>query len=295
MTSVTVPIDTNPFPFRWGVEVLGYEWVRGHDSEWHLTARASRMQNTGLRVYDPLKDNRLFLKFSAVQTSRGAILKFANRYGDLFNSYNLKDMVVRPTGQYWPSQLRGASLNRWKLEINQMRVLVRIWRAIKGARKNELKHFIFWRDKNAVEYRLGMSIVWLATPEINNYLLKLFTPGDVLKPAMYLLQREINRRIAEADNSGYVPIVPRLVWCPGPRKEGIARPDHHQRIIFHPTNLLAAMWLQFARAITEEYRLQICEGCGEYFQIGKGARRIHTQTCSDRCRQRLSRRLRGEN
>jgi hypothetical protein len=40
--------------------------------------------------------------------------------------------------------------------------------------------------------------------------------------------------------------------------------------------------------------VRICEGCGEYFQIGKGARRMHAQTCGDRCRQRLSRRLKSK-
>jgi hypothetical protein len=203
-------------------------------------------------------------------------------------------MVARPTGQYRPSELQGASLNRWASEINEMRALVRIWRAIKGARKNELRRFIFWRDKNAVEYRFGTSMVWLATPEINNHLLKRFRHGDVLKPAMYLLQREINRRIADADDTGYVPIVPRLVWCPGPRIDGVSKPDHHQRIVFHPVNLLAALWLQFAKTVTQEYQLGICLACGEYFQIGKGARRMHAKTCGDRCRQRLSRRLRSD-
>jgi hypothetical protein len=76
---------------------------------------------------------------------------------------------------------------------------------------------------------------------------------------------------------------------PGPRIGGASpKPDDHQRIVFQPTNLLAAIWLQFARAVTEEYPLRICEGCGEYFQVGPG-RRAHTKTCKDRCRQRACR------
>lgn len=44
-----------------------------------------------------------------------------------------------------------------------------------------------------------------------------------------------------------------------------------KRLIFEPTNLLAAILLQFARAVTEGYQLQTCAGCGEYFQVGKAA------------------------
>jgi hypothetical protein len=128
----------------------------------------------------------------------------------------------------------------------------------------------------------------LASPKYNKVLLDRFKPFDVLRPALYALQAEINKRIAEFG------VVPTLVWCPGPRINGIAKPDHHQRIVFVPKNLLAAMWLQFAQAVTGEYQLRECKGCGEYFQIGPGARRGQTKTCSSRCRQRASRAIRDQ-
>jgi len=137
--------------------------------------------------------------------------------------------------------------------------------------------------------KVEWSATLLASPHFNKTLLSRFRPRDVLKPALYLLQAEINKRIANSSSPDHLAIVPRLVWCPGPMIDGVAKPDHHQRIIFEPTNLLAAMWFQFAQAVTEEYQLQECKECGEYFQIGKGARRIHTETCSTRCRKRASR------
>jgi len=289
VTSVTVPINTDPFPFLWQVEVAGYQWVRGYDSEWRLAARVSGTQERRLRVYAPLKDNRLFLRFAALTTGRSDIKKFADRFGVLFNIYGLADMVRRPSGQYSTSQQQGTTFSRWKWEIEKMRCLARIWKAVKGGRKSELRKVVHWKDKNAVGYRLGKRSVWLAAPELNQHLLRRFKPNDVLRPAMYLLQREINSRIADETSSTHLAIVPRLVWCPGSRIDDFARPDHHQRMIFQPTNLLAAMWLQFALAVTEEYQLRVCEGCGEPIQVGKGARRMHTQTCGSRCRQRVSR------
>lgn len=289
MTSVTVPINPDPFPFLWQVEVAGYEWVKGYDSEWHLAARKSRGPDSRQRIYAPLKDSRLFFRFAALKTSRSAVRRFADRYGVFFSSYGDSDVVHRPSGEHTIAQLHGTSFRRWKWEIEKIGLLVRIWKAVKGARKSELKKVIYWEDRNAVGYRLGASFGWLATPEINPRLLSRFRPTDVLKPALYLLQKEINARIADDTSAAHLAIVPRLVWCPGPRVEEIARPDHHQRIVFRPTNLLAAIWLQFARAVTEEYQPRVCEGCGEYFQIGKGARRMHAQTCGSRCRQRVSR------
>jgi hypothetical protein len=293
VTSVTVPFHPDPFPFVWLVEESGYEWVKGHDLEWRLTARTSATPQRRLRPYIPLKGNGLFLKFAAVNPTRNGIKEFANRYGLLFDKYADTDAVCRRPGQYTISQLFGTSLRMWRSEIEHMNLLVQIWRAVRGGQKRKLKKFIVWAGERAVGYEFCGSHVWLATEDINGHLLSRFRAGDVLRPAIYLLQREVNRRIAENETSAY-KIVPRLAWCPGPRIEGSTRPDHHQRLVFQPTNLLAAMWLQFARAVTEEYRLRICEGCGEYFQVGKGARRMHARTCGDRCRQRLSRRRRDE-
>jgi len=205
----------------------------------------------------------------------------------------MRKPVLAP-GQYRIEQLHGTSLRKWKWEIECMRSLVDIWKAIKAARKHDLKRVIKWDAKDVVSYKIelpsGMSSGGiLASPNLHQNLLTSFRSGDVVMPARYLLQGQINRRIADISSSDHLAIVPLLVWCPGPRIDGLAKPDHHQRIIFEPTNLLAAMWLQFARAVTEEYQLQMCEGCGEYFQIGKGARRSHTKTCSSRCRQRASR------
>jgi hypothetical protein len=295
VTTVTVPIDTDthPFAFCWLVEVQGYEWVKGQDSEWRLATSASGGPDTITRLYYPMRDTRLFLRFAALTGNRTEIRNFANRYGDLFDQHDMADVVRRPEGRYSISQLYGTSMRRWKWEIERMRMLVRVWKAVKGVRRHELRRIVFWKDDTSVGYRLGSGRSWLATRNHNPHLLKRFNPQDVLKPAMYLLQREINRKIAGETSSAHVAIVPLLVWCRGPRINGVAKPDHHQRIIFQPTNLLSAIWLQFAQAVTEEYQLRTCEGCGEYFQVGKGAHRMHTKTCSTRCRQRASRKRRG--
>ncbi len=270
--------------------------MQGLASELRLVASLDSATHKGNVVrYVPLVDDHLFEKFADLKLTPASIQPFANRYGDLSNRYSPATAVRRPAGTYRTSQLHGSSLRKWKGEIQRMRILVAIWRAVKAARKRDLEGVIVWTRRNTVEYGLPWTETLIASPHYNKHLLDRFKPLDVIRPAMYLLQAEINRRIADPTDDDFLSIVPRFVWCPGPRNdEGKAKPDHHQRIIFEPTNLLAAIWLQFARAVTEGYQLQTCAGCGEYFQVGKGARRAHTKTCSDKCRQLVSRKNRRE-
>lgn len=287
---MTKPINPNPFVFHWLREDQGYEWMQGIDSRTRLVAKADAAPDAAKLVrYRPLDDKRLFERFADLKPTRASIQQFADRYGDLFNEYGLSTRVRRPRGQYRISQLHGASLQRWKAEVGRMKALVGIWRAIKAARKRDLKDVIVWKDPETLEYRLKWSETLLACPLYNSQLLKRFESLDVIRPAMYLLQAEINKRIADPTNPDHLPIIPRLVWCPGPEYYGIAQPDHHQRLIFEPGNLLSAIWLQFARALTDGYQLQTCAICGEHFQIGKGAFRTDKKTCGPRCRKRLSR------
>ena len=58
-----------------------------------------------------------------------------------------------------------------------------------------------------------------------------------------------------------------------------------------PKNLLGAIWLQFAMAITGNKRFTDCEMCGKPFEVKKGTRK----TCSDKCRKALSRAKQTEN
>ena len=238
--------------------------------------------------HSPLDDPKLFERFADLKLTRESIQQFANQYGNLFARYGGSATVCRPPGKYHISQLHGPSLRKWKAEVQRMRTLVTIWRAIKEQRKQDLEDVIVWKAEDTVGYKLTWTDDLIANPRYRKHLLDRFRPLDVFKPAMYLLHAEINKRLADPDADGYLPVFPRLEWCSGPQINGVARPDHHQRLVFGPANLLAAIWLQFARAVTE-VRLQLCSGCDQYFQVGKGARRIHTKTCSVACRQRLSR------
>jgi hypothetical protein len=260
------PIKTDPFIFRGVVSEAGYEWLKGMDGKPRLVSR--HVPGVGFRACVPHPG--LFREFAELNPTREAIQGFAGRYGDLFNRYELRQSVARDDG----TGSEGASLGTWREEIGEMRVLVGLWDQIQDQRLAELTKIITRTEKElyyVIKTPKGKVNATLAHGDG----LSRFDHADVLLPARCALQSEINKRIAETLT------VPRLAWTP----------DYHQRIIFQPSNLLAAMWMQFAQAVTGEFQLKRCEGCGIYFQVGPGGRRADATTCGDKCRQQKKRKL----
>jgi hypothetical protein len=282
------PIDSDPFAFYCYVEEEGYRWASGKfDSEPRLIGRG------GFERRPPVRDrlpSGLFLEFANLEPNRDAILRFANRYGDLFDSYSLEDVVMKEGRMQG-----GATLKRWKGEIGDMHALVRIWEAIEKRNERELKKIITW-DAKGVRYSIKTTKqeqhTRLAHSDDPENRLARFERGDTFLPAQYALQAEINRRIAAPQNL----TVPRLVWTHEwtdertRKRTGREERERYQRIIFTPSNLLAALWIQFAESLAKGYQLKLCQGCGGHFLSGPGARRADAMTCRDACRQRKRRR-----
>ena len=273
------PIKTDPFIFQWSVDAAGHEWKPGLNSQVCLFERGGFERK--VRVYYPLKKAGLFAEFAELKPKRDAILQFANRYGDLGADTD-GDLLVEG-GRFKV----GSKLTTWKNEIGDMNALVSLWKAKQQRSSNKLESVMKW-VKGVISYRIstprGTIEQVLAHPDTDRVLLERFRPGDLLQPARYALQREINKRLDRTRT------VPQLIWCPGDMlEEGTFEPDGIQRVVFQPSSLLAAMWLQFAQAVTGEFQLRRCEVCGKYFQLGPGGRRADAITCGDACRQRKRR------
>lgn len=266
-----VPIQTDPFIFRWTVNEAGYEWADGPDGKLHLYPRQE--PGKGISIYTP--EPGLFREFANTSPTRDGIQKFAETYGDLLDRWDILHTEVRG-GRF----VGGTSLNRWKVKIEDMRSIVNIWDQIEDeGRHAELAKIIVCTETE-IRYVRGMTDVPLAREgELSR-----FAPKDLVLPAKTALQFEINKRLSDTETPTL--IVPRLTWTP----------DHRQRIVFKPSNLLAEMWMRFAQAIAGEFGLKQCAVCFKFFQVGPGGKRQDTATCSDRCRQIKSRReseLRG--
>lgn len=259
-------VRTDPFIFRGPVNEAGYEWLTGTDSRPRLVP--VRVPGVGSRPCEPHPG--LFREFAELSPTKAAIQGFAEKYGDLFSRYEMEQGAVRKDG----TVAFGASLGTWTKEIADTRILVGLWDQIQTQQLTELGKIIRRTDKEisyVIKTPRRTSDVTLAHVDIGSGLDR-FDKEDVLFPARCALQIEVNKRIAES------PTVPRLAWTP----------DYHQRIIFEPSNLLAAMWIQFAQDMTGRFRLEKCV-CGNYFQVGPGAFRGHKKTCGPKCRQRKHR------
>ena len=254
----------DPFIFRWTVNEAGYEWLDGRDGKLRLCPRYT--PGVGIRRYVP--EPGLFREFAALNPVRDAIQEFAGKYGDLFDRWDIMHTSVR-SGKV----VSGTSLDRWKIKIADMRDIMSIWDQIQDKKRQEELKKIIVRSSKEICYVRGITNITLAREgELSS-----FDPRDILLPARCALQFEINKRLSDTDTPTLV--VPRLTWTP----------DYHQRIVFQPCNLLAAMWMQFAQAAIGAFRLQQCAGCHKFFQVGPGAKRGHAITCSPACRQRKKR------
>lgn len=268
------PINTDPFIFRWKVNEAGYQWVNGiMDGKPHLVRRLD--PGKGAMEIEPAKE--AFAEFAKLDSTQDEIKEFADKHGDLFDSYSEPDHVAHDG-----TVSGGASLKRWQSEIGDMRVLFELWENIGNRRFAELRKIIRWLktkdDHRSVNYLIETPRrrrdQMLAHTRISKGLLSRFA-GDngLLFAARCALMQEINLRLIEHST------VPALSWTP----------DYHERLVFKPPHFLAAMWLQFAQALTGEFGIKRCLACGRFVQIGPGGRRADFKTCGAACRKRKSR------
>lgn len=209
-----------------------------------------------------LEKTTVFLKFANLEETEESILTFANRYGHL-NMFN-----------------KDESFGYWQQEIRDMKWLVQVWCWVEAKDESALSEIIRWSDdghtvfchegyrrplKLEGKYRklLERPREWenvvvydfLADKEHETSLLmggdpspmfERFKRGDVLLPAMYLVQREINVRMALRIGGGIGPLL------------AMNEKNELEQYLM-PHSLLAALWLQFFRAASGQNRFRRCK------------------------------------
>ncbi|MFZ5768638.1 MAG: hypothetical protein ACOY3F_08080 [Bacillota bacterium] len=274
------------FRFLWSVPTHGFRWVRG-------TAQASGVEDDYLaenqpeglgkhELYQPLRMfTGLFRTFADTPPTKEGILRFANKYGHLFE---LQDaVVVEHEGRKAVASAEALSL--WQQQIWDMRLAVELWDAVQARDIAALSRRLTWTKGPG-----GMGVLydthltgdsgepryteWIAAPNIHPERLELFAPGDLVMPALYRVQRVVNEHL-----KGQVS--PRLLWD-----------EHRSRLGLHivPQSLIGALWLQFAHAITGRKAYRRCEECGTWFEVSPRVARTNRIYCSNACRTRAYRR-----
>jgi len=65
-------------------------------------------------------------------------------------------------------------------------------------------------------------------------------------------------------------------------------------MIVRPKDLLSALWLQLAHAVSRNLEFKQCSDCSTFFEVKSKKRRFEKIYCSDKCRKRVSARKRRE-
>jgi endogenous inhibitor of DNA gyrase (YacG/DUF329 family) len=282
-------MPTDVFEFR--MPVYRYQWVQVHlhadradkqakrgrpasTAEWMLIRDMSG--GSAPRIYDPLHDSpALFRTLADVNgQDREAILAFANQYGEL--------------GLPAPHETH----RNWLLEIAFLRRAVEMWDWLEAGNTQQLGRFLHWEAGSAPDAQTAEKLAgwyyqshpdlplderWAHPPpgafeqwiEPADSLLK---EGDICLAARFLIQGWINRRLEGR-------VAPRLVY---------RMADGTQVMQIVPSQLIGALWLQFANAIAGNKEYRACKECGTWFEISSAgdARTARRQFCSDRCKSR---------
>jgi hypothetical protein len=256
--------DDVPAPLPAGDEAM--DGVKGDESD------------DNSRLTKPLRDTGLFLKFSSLEPTPDAIVKFAEVHGFLGRPIITKVVVPGPDGN---ATSNGEALEAWRREIRSLRAAVDLWHAIQERdvdRIGGLLQEVYKIYSGVVSNDYLMNRTWRQildrsrTPDI---ILKL--PHDrQLTAALDFVQLAIKHKL-----KGQVSADVRLS-------------DEGGAIGFMPETLLGAMWLQFAHAVAYKKEFRDCEFCGAPFEVSLEAARTSRMYCSTRCKIQAYRKRRAE-
>ena len=248
------------------------------------------------RAYDPhAVSPPLYRAFAEIEASRQGVGAFAQRYGMLG-----VDVEIRPLepgeGNRNPRPLRGESESSWYTSIAAMKDVLHLWDLYEREDLVALSRHMRWNERLDQVYYLrrpdeqpgdrpvgddgygeviaaGVPPSDRSTFDETGHRGHALSPGDLLLPALFHLQGEINRQLAARNRSS-------LIWGPGGRLERAQR----------PTSLLNLLWMQMADEVGGKAVYLACQTCGLWVRVGPDAARTSRLYCSNRCRTRGLRR-----
>lgn len=201
------------------------------------------------------------------------------------------DIIAKPKDE-------PAAMGTWCRTIQHMHRAVDLWDRINAPEKHWELEELFTRPKGAILYwqmhhHLELSpdkktrpaqregevggVVTTCPAIVTGKDVTKYPVGEVIPLARKALQYEIQSAFIDTETPSHT------TPC-------IVTPDFW--LALRPTNLLAFMWLSFARVVTgeiEERRCEMFKSCQSYIYIGPGLQRNDATTCSAACRQEKKR------
>jgi hypothetical protein len=275
--------------FAWLTPALGHEWKRSGGAPRLIPKSGGsrwieRRTPSGIWIFKPYPGAfREFarLRIDKARVRRADILAFANQYGDIIAQPQEGRRSVSVEKPWGETTRNHATMAQWCRTIQHMRRTVDLWDQINDPERHEELRRLIIRTKDGITYKAvhhplerkldNDSYMQIASGKE----LHLYTDGDLIPPARRALRLEINRALADTVTPSHA--------APGLTLD--------LRLATYPVNLLADMWLTFARVVSGEIEERQCTVCPEYLYVGSGPglRRADSVTCSAGCRQRKKR------
>jgi hypothetical protein len=283
--------------FRWRVCTGGYRFEERFFTEEELgehglTGDVLVPQSDAVREYVPLAVPKLFRDFGECRIRHDDIVRFADRYGLLgvevwLNLCGVEDRIANSLSK----SPRGEWVALWQNEILAMRTAIRVWDALSSGLVSPVQIWFVpgqrfpWQSgfPSSADSIPGDAVMCLpgADDDLGSFyhltdIVAEDTPlrGPVLdspEAAHRLLIRQINHRI----RSHCAPYLEQ--WTSRPLSALLR---------VSPTNLLGALWWQFARAVTGEASYRQCKVCLQWIELSTGDHgfRIDREFCSNECK-----------
>ena len=233
------------------------------------------------REYAPLTEYpALFREFAFVEQTAEGFLSFANLYGAL-GSEGTCEFVHSPTDRAkgWDTPDGwGEVIGAWFTEAGRMHDGVAIWDAVRREDEDFLSHCMWYENEDRLVYWEPLSDQWhisgeelLAAPDHHPERLEQIRERGVLRAGLFIVQDLINEGLRTRVHE-------RLMWA-----------DDRLAISLIPSNLIGALWLQFAHSVAADVDFAKCVECGTWFEVAPGSGRPDKRYCSDACRMRAYR------
>lgn len=265
-------------PFLAGIEPFSDEYWEALDKVW----RQLESPVSSVREYVPEHVPDLYRTLASTPTTADGILRFAKRYGLLGIAEPIPvDEMVNPDGSVWRDYRQVEFAHAWVREIRLMKSCVDILDLVdhpfKPDRRALAKLFLHrngeWHAKSAclpgytkqgkVEH-VNLEI-WADDPDA----FKAIEPDDVIGVATEFLRAITDSQLSCRVTASVVR---------GSDGQGLA-------LVYRPTSLLGAVWLQFAKVMTHTDNTRACLECGKMFEFQRRTKLF----CGEACQKKFNR------
>ena len=281
--------------FTWLKPEYGHEWTQ--KGRWRGARYLVPVLGARRKVTEYVPHPGLFRTFAGLNIAKDEVREreisvFAKAYGDLIA--RPQDDHERLTTEREMVRTH-ATMGAWCRTIQHMRRAVELWDRINSPERHEDLKQLFTRQRGAILYRQTHHPLEInpdgktrpAQPEGQEGRATTTCPAivvgkdaakdpasDVIPLARKALQYEIQRAFTDTETPSHT------TSC-------IVTPE--LRLVLRPVNLLAYMWLSFARVVSGEIEERPCEmfeTCGEYIYVGRGLglKRDDAAVCGATCR-----------